>query len=232
MESEDPALFNDGELADHPPVMIKRAFDAYNTAARAAGWPETANLTEGRKKALKVALKDCGGLAGWEMALARAAKSDFLCGKVKTLRAPTGFRDMKLAFMLRPVRLTSLLDGEYDNREAAPAPAGPTFRQRLNNAARPVKEQVPFVLDTTREQRMAETILLYRKHKRWADANRVEDELARIEGRPPVLVPAPDARNPDVVPPRMSEQKVTSPIMDAPPDWWEEIPEGDEAQAE
>src|SRR5882672_7032065 len=124
-------LFNDGELADHPPVMIKRAFDAYNTVALAAGWPQTANLTEGRKKALKVALKDCGGLAGWNLALARAAKSDFLCGKIKTLRSPAGFKDMKLGFLLYPKRLTSLLDGEYDNREAAPAPAGPSFRQRL-----------------------------------------------------------------------------------------------------
>lgn len=232
MESEDPALFNDGELADHPPVMIKRAFDAYNVTALAVGWPVTANLTESRQKRIKVALKDCGGLAGWEMALARAAKSDVLTGKVKPRWGKAPKAEVKLDWFLWDKRRTSLLDGEYDNRDVPPATEGPSFRQRLNNAARPVKEQVPFVLDTTREQRMAETIFLYRKHKRFADANRVEEELASIEGRPPVLVPSPEARNPEIVPPRMSEQKVTRPAMDAPPDWWEEIPEGNESAVE
>lgn len=234
-------LFSDGELADHPPVVIKRAFDAYNITAVAVGWPITANLTESRKKRIRVALKDCGGLAGWEMALARAAKSDLLTGKVKPRWGKAPKAEVKLDWFLWDKRRTSLLDGEYDNREAAPAAAGPSFQKRLAAAARPVREQVPFVLETTREQRMASTVILYRKHKRWADANRVECELAEIEGRPAVLVPDPAAKNPDVVTPRreqatgVKEQFATSrreSVTDVPPDYWDEIPEGDESLVE
>jgi len=188
------ALFQHGELAKHPPVLLKRAFDAYNVVAAAAGWPETANLTESRQKRLKVALQDCGGLAGWESALARAAKSDFLCGKTKSFRAPTGFKGTKLDFFLRSDRRASLLDGEYDNRDAAPAPRA-SFQSRMAAASGPVRpaKELPFVQTETREQRMAGTILSYRRLGRYDDANRVEAELAKAEGRPPVLVPHPGA---------------------------------------
>lgn len=52
----------------------------------------------------------------------------------------------------------------------------------------------------TREERLAGMITSYRRVGKYADANRLEEELAKLEGRPPVLVPAPDAKDPDVVP--------------------------------
>lgn len=239
MSDEPPPLFEDGEIAGQPNHIIKRAFAAYNAAARAAGWPETANLTESRQKRIKVAIRDCGGLAGWELALARAAKSDFLCGKTKSFRAPTGFKGTKLDFFLRADRRTSLLDGEYDNRAPSSEPApGKSFQQRMSAAARPGKPQeLPFVQTETREERMRATILIYRKYGRHKDANRVEDALAVIEGRPPELVPAPDAKDPDNVPParakpppyhappRRSEAEITRAMAAAQDVPWEDIPE-------
>jgi hypothetical protein len=56
----------------------------------------------------------------------------------------------------------------------------------------------------TREERLAGSIVLHRKYGRYDRANALEEELARLEGRPPVLVPSPDARDPDVVPPVQS----------------------------
>jgi hypothetical protein len=60
----------------------------------------------------------------------------------------------------------------------------------------------------TREQRMEASIVSYRNAGRYEDANRVERLLAQAQGRAPVEVPAPDARDPDVLP-QMNAEKVT-----------------------
>ena len=49
---------------------------------------------------------------------------------------------------------------------------------------------------TTSEERMAHTIRTYRKYGKYGDANRVESELAKLQNRPAVLVPAPDWQSP------------------------------------
>lgn len=57
--------------------------------------------------------------------------------------------------------------------------------RRINkvSTAAPVRE--------TREQRLTGLIGSYRRIGRYADANRIEEELAKLEGRPPTLVPDP-----------------------------------------
>lgn len=215
------ALFEDGELAEHPDHIIQRAFDAYNAAAIGAGWPQTTNLTDSRRKRLKAAIRDCGGLAGWEMAMARAAKSGFLTGKVKTLRAPVGFL-AKLDFFLRSDRRTSLLDGEYDDK--APAAVRSVLdRVRAMPNAPPPKE-LPFVPEPE-EVRLAAMIATFRKLDRWADANEVEKRLAKLEGRPAVLVPAPDVARYGMPERPPEPPRRPAPIITDVPDW-DGVPEG------
>lgn len=62
----------------------------------------------------------------------------------------------------------------------------------------------------TREDRLRATIVSYRKIGRYEDANRVERELAVAEGRPPVEVPAPDARDPDNLPTSVPRRPIRS----------------------
>lgn len=94
----------------------------------------------------------------------------------------------------------------------------------------------------TREERLTGMILAYRKVGKYSDANRLEEELAKIEGRPPVLVPAPDVAHvgmPDKEPapvrpppyrpgPRRSEAEITRAMAMAEDVPYEMIPEGDD----
>jgi len=102
----------------------------------------------------------------------------------------------------------------------------------------------------TREQRLAASIATFRRLGDYARANAAEEQLAALQGRPPELVPAPDARNPDVVPPKMpsnkgysghtaknggnysksmqrSEAEITRAMAAAQDAAWEDIPEGE-----
>ncbi len=95
----------------------------------------------------------------------------------------------------------------------------------------------------TREERLAGMIISYRKVGKHADANRLEEELAALEGRPPTLVAHPDARDPDMPPPRpkpppyrpappRSEAEITRAMAAAQDVPWEEIPEGTQYEAD
>lgn len=56
------------------------------------------------------------------------------------------------------------------------------------------------VVVETKERRLEAMIVSYRSNHYYDRANALEEELAKLQARPPVLVPAPDARDPDVVP--------------------------------
>lgn len=56
--------------------------------------------------------------------------------------------------------------------------------------------------EETLEERLAASIATYRRLGDWARANAAEEKLATLQKRPPELIAAPDARDPDVVPER------------------------------
>lgn len=121
-----------------------------------------------------------------------------------------------------------------DPRCQAPAAMLEACRKRLGITV------VTTPVEETREQRLASLIVSYRTAGRHEDANRIERELAILENRPPVEVPAPDARSPDIVPqgPRRPPPPPISRAdaerarrmahhASAEPPAWTDIPEGD-----
>ena len=95
----------------------------------------------------------------------------------------------------------------------------------------------------SRAERLASSIAIHRRLGRHDRANAIELELAALEGKAPVLVPAPDVARRGM-PPRAEKppqrthsmaghNRPPGPITDieeSPP--WDDVPEGDEAQAE
>lgn len=99
---------------------VPEAVEAYNAAAHRQGWPAVQKLNEARRKALKLRLKDCGGIEGWGAAMAKAEASDFLCAR--TAKPWNGFG---FDWLTKAANFTKLMEGNYDNRAsqaAAPAP--------------------------------------------------------------------------------------------------------------
>lgn len=86
------------------------AFEAYNQAAGRAGWPKAQAMTKTRKAALKARLKDCGGIEGWNAALAKAEASPHLTGQND--RGWTADLD----FLLQAKSFTKLMEGSYDRK--------------------------------------------------------------------------------------------------------------------
>lgn len=95
------------------PDDLQPAFDAYNEAAREAGWPQVQKLTKARKASLKARIKDAGGLDGWRYALARARASPHLCGQND--RGWTASFD----FLTQQSSFAKLMEGNYDPRKPA-----------------------------------------------------------------------------------------------------------------
>lgn len=94
------------------------AFDRYNAMASRIGLPQVQARNDTRRKALRARLDECGGLEGWEVALAKAEASDFLRGKN---------RDNWQAdfdFLIQRKSFTKLMEGSYDNRPCSGKPGG------------------------------------------------------------------------------------------------------------
>jgi hypothetical protein len=238
--SPNPALFEDGELADAPPPLARRAFDLYNDFAKRNGWAVAQLLDPGRVSALKKAMPYYGGVAGFQANLEKASRSEFLMGRVPGRNGQKAFK-LDLDFLLQPKTMRRVIEGFYNGEQAAT----PTVTTSLSRAMAPTDRWSLFLRDykgrqsmwpgdlgprpeepgcrapaamlevcrkrlgltvaaplpeRSRTERMAELIVSYRNHGKYEDANRIERQLAAIEGRPAVEVPAPDARDPDSLP--------------------------------
>jgi hypothetical protein len=101
----------DKEAYASPLDDTAQAVIAYNAAAARSGWPSVQRMTDARRKALRGRLRDCGGLEGWEGALAKAEASDFLCGRTAKPWTAFGFD-----WMTAPSNFTKIMEGNYDNR--------------------------------------------------------------------------------------------------------------------
>lgn len=109
------------EPAHLPLDDIAEAVHDYNATARQSGWPEVQKMTEPRRRALRARLRDCGGNDGWRSAMVRAAGSDFLCGRVPTARGSPFIASFD--FLLQQSSFNRLMEGNYDNRQAANSPS-------------------------------------------------------------------------------------------------------------
>lgn len=101
-----------------------KAFEAYNATATRAGWPKATKLTGTRAAALKRRIAEAGGLEGWNAALAKAARSSFLCGG-----SDRGWR-ADLDFFLQAKSFLAVTEGKYDDTgkgsgKPAPVPETP-----------------------------------------------------------------------------------------------------------
>ncbi len=67
----------------------------------------------------------------------------------------------------------------------APAPMVAAWRERVGFKAPPVVQE-------TAEDRLAHLVVSYRQRGFYDKGNSAEEELAKLQGRPPVLVPGPD----------------------------------------
>lgn len=107
-----------------PPIdEIAECVAAYNAAAERAGWPKVQTVSKARRSALSQRLRECGGATGWEVALARAEASDFLCG-----RSREPFK-ASFDFLTTASKFTKLMEGNYDNRNRPnQQPDDPTLR--------------------------------------------------------------------------------------------------------
>ena len=122
----------DDDSGPAPFDEIAEAVSAYNAAADASGWPQVRILSKTRRSALKARLRECGGLAGWADALAKARASPHCCGQND--RGWTANFD----FLTRQSSFAKLMEGNYDprNRNHHHAANGP------RNRSDPALEQI------------------------------------------------------------------------------------------
>lgn len=102
--------------AARPPLT--EAVEVYNAEAEKAGWAKVQRLTDVRRAALKARLAECGGLEGWQTAMAKAGESKFLTGKVPRGKGHENWRP-DFDFFLKATNFTKLMEGTYDDRTGA-----------------------------------------------------------------------------------------------------------------
>lgn len=118
-------------LAKIPIADLETCVAAWNDLAERRGLSRVQTLTEARKQNLRRRLAECGGLSGWEIALARIDASPFLCGS-----NDRGWR-ADFDFCTRQSSFTKLMEGRYDEHsprngfgiQAALADLGEQFAQ-------------------------------------------------------------------------------------------------------
>jgi hypothetical protein len=103
------------------------AVEAWNLLASETGLPAVQLLTDPRKTKLRARLEECGGIIGWNIALAKIRGSPFLLGKVKNWRAD-------FDFLLQAKSFTKLMEGGFDDNPNSPQPkSGNGFAELLTN---------------------------------------------------------------------------------------------------
>lgn len=94
---------------------IRRAVETWNLTAEAARLPKVQHLTEARSRATAKRLAECGGIEGWQAALAKVAASPFLCGD-----NDRGWR-ANFDFMIRQSSFTKIMEGGYNGHARKPS---------------------------------------------------------------------------------------------------------------
>lgn len=100
---------NDNNNKNEKNIDISSAFDMWNRLANQEGLPKAQVLTEKRRKHIGARLKDCGGIDGWNDALAKVSQSSFLTGKKNDFKA-------SLDFIIKQSSFVKLMEGNYDDR--------------------------------------------------------------------------------------------------------------------
>lgn len=173
-----------GELKpEATPDSVLVCFALYQQCAAKNGWAVHRFLTEPQRKAIKARLAEAGGMAEWREALDLASRSEWLCGKIIG-KSGTRFR-MDLNFMVRPASFARILDGYYTRDEPKP-------KLVLSSMQPPHLKPQPAFVPEHPDIRDAAAIISWRSVGRYDKANEVEERFAKRQGRPPVLVPAPE----------------------------------------
>lgn len=92
---------------------IDFAVSTWNDTAKGCGLPRAQNITDKRRKAILLRLKDVGGFDGWCALLEKIRGSPFLRGQNRE-----GWR-CDLDWVLKPANLTKIMEGNYDDRKSA-----------------------------------------------------------------------------------------------------------------
>lgn len=205
-----------GEVLPNTEDNIIVAFALYmHEASKQPHWVKHHHLTKPWKASIKERLAESGGMPAWKRAIKLASESDWLCGRVIGQKSGTRFK-MTLKFMLQPVSFVSILDGFYDNRKPEPS------RLVLPTLSTPAQKPQPAFVPEPLPVRLAAMIVSFRKHGYWQKANDAETQLAALENRPAVHVPAPDWQSPpSPEKPPVAPRKPA--VFDDIP--WEAIPE-------
>jgi hypothetical protein len=213
----DQPLFGEGELAPMPGKIEQQAFDIYNEIAAKVGWATANKLSPARQKQLKAAVTEVGSLVEWRTALERGARSTFLttkfrpdlefvCRKPKIIKMWEGGYDdpgsgpKTLAQQMAPADPWASWLRDYRPGGFWPSNLGPRPEDHNCRAPKDMLEACRrrlgiVVAAPQREsevERLTAMIVSQRKYGFWDRANLNEERLAKLENRPPVLVPAPD----------------------------------------
>lgn len=114
MEDGGDKMEDGGGVKDIPPnPQVPLAVEAWNETAIACGLPRAQNITDKRRKAIALRLKDVGGFDGWIALLEKIRGSPFLRGNNRD-----GWR-CDLDWVLKPANLTKIMEGNYDDRKSA-----------------------------------------------------------------------------------------------------------------
>ena len=108
----------------------REALAMFNAMAAECGWPQVRILSPARRSALAARLRECGGIAGWDHALAKARASPHCNGQND--RGWVANFD----FLTRQSSFAKLMEGNYDDR---------AFRQpadRPQNRPDPALDQI------------------------------------------------------------------------------------------
>ncbi len=200
------------------PDSVLVAFALYQQeAARQEHWRQHRYITAPFRKSIAARLEEAGGLEAWREAIKIAGQSDWLTGKV-TGKNGTRFK-MDLNFLLRPASFEKVLSGFYSREPAVPTLAS-VLRGVGTKSAYPEPPK-PFVPEP-REVRLASSIESYRRYGKYQRANEIEEELAALQGRPPVLVADPKIVAQTTPKPSMPSSFRSNNMTDIE---WEMIPE-------
>lgn len=102
-----------GEGADAPPPLDE-AVAVFNETAERVEWSKVQRLSPARRTALKNRLAECGGVEGWQTAMAKAEASNFLTGKTPRTNGHANWRP-DFDWFTTASNFTKLMEGSYDN---------------------------------------------------------------------------------------------------------------------